>query len=198
MTDLSSQTAQAQNTLVESGTSTLANVFGISTGPEALTVSWFVFENSLNDVYTYQYNVNNPSGDVVLNGPNSPTSTPEIVDSFSLTFDATVAGAIVSATAPVGGSFQNNGANGIAWTFPDVSPGTSSPLLAFQSALGPGPGNASAADAVPPSPWSTVPNGASVPVPRAVPEPEATSLIAMAGLFLLPLRSRLGRFFRQS
>jgi hypothetical protein len=71
------QTGRAQGLLNESGTSALADVFGTSTGPEALTVSWSVVENA-SDVYTYTYSLNNPAGDVLLNDNDTPTSTPEV------------------------------------------------------------------------------------------------------------------------
>jgi len=190
-----SQTAQAQSILVESGTSILANVFGTTTGSEALTVSWFVVENTTSDIYTYAYNVNNPAGDVVLNNNDTPTATPETVVNFALSFNTTLPGAFIPpGTVPVGGSLQNNGANGLAWAFDPVLPGTSSPLLAFQSTLAPANGNASATGGIPPGPWSTVPFGQSVPLPRPTPEPTTTALFALSLLFLLPFRSTLRRF----
>ena len=192
--------AQAQTTLVSYGTSTLADVFLTSSGSEALSVSWFVVENSSasGNVYTYSYNVNNPSGDDVLNNNGTPTTTPETFDTFSLTFNASIPGAIISATAPLNGSWANNGANGVMWTFPDVSPGSSSPLLAFQSALPPVLGNAGAGGgAIPPAPWSSVPAGTpvAVPAPKAVPEPGTMALMVVAALALVPFRSSIARLF---
>jgi hypothetical protein len=189
-------TIQAQSVLIESGSSVLADTLGTATGPEAVTVSWFVLENTATDIFTYGYNVNNPTGDVQLPGAPDP-GQPETVGSLTLSFDTTVQGALVSATAPVGGTFQNNDANGLSWTFPSVNPGNVSALLAFQSTLAPVLGNASAGDgAIPPAPWSSVPNGQPVPVPgllHATPEPETTTLLALTLLFL-PFRSTQRRF----
>jgi len=185
------QTAQAQGLLNESGASILADVNGTATGPEALTVSWSVVENAPSD-YTYTYTVNNPSGDVLLPGSYAP-GTSEIVDSFSLDFNAALPDAVVS--GPIGGnSAFNFGAYGLYWVLsPDVvRAGTSSGLLSFQSELPPSPGNASASDDSPPSPWAS-PNGSPVPVPGtgnfSVPEPATTTLLALTALLLLPFGS---------
>src|SRR5271166_2920252 len=96
-----SQTAQA--TLVAEGTSILAGNDGnggISTGSEALTVSWSVTE-SPSDIYTYSYNVNNPLGDIVVTTPTTIAEgiagNNEVVDNFSVDFDPSLAGAIVGA-----------------------------------------------------------------------------------------------------
>lgn len=190
-------TVQAQSVLVEYGSAYLANSLGQTSGPEVVTVSYFVVENLATDLYTYDYTVNNPTGDFVLNGNGSPTSTPEDIDYFSLTFDASLPGAVVNATVPVvngaAGYFQNNGANGLAWLFQGVTPGNSV-LIGFQSYLAPGPGNASASDSNPPSPWSSSPNGQQVAVPRAAPEPATTTLFALT-LLLLSFRSTLRRRF---
>jgi hypothetical protein len=192
---LLNQTAQAQSVLIESGTSILANVFGTTTSPEALTVSWFVVENTATAVYTYAYNVNNPSGDVMLSNTDQPTATPETVDGFSLSFNTTLPGAFIApGTAPIGGTLQNNGANGLAWAFVPVAPGSSSPLLTYQSNLSPANGNASADGGVPPAPWSTVPFGQPVPMPRPTPEPTTTALFALA-LVILPFGSSLRQLF---
>jgi hypothetical protein len=210
LSGLFSHTAQAQSTLIEQGTSSLGDVFLVNTGSEALTVSWFVVENTSSDLYTYAFNVNNPSGDVQLNNDNTPyispitkTTVPETFNSFSLTFDTTIPGAFVSGTQPVGGSLVNNGSTGLTWNFPAVSPGSSTALLAFQSDLAPGlgsaAGNASAGGgATPPSPWSSIPAGQPVPVPRAAPEPEITGLLALTALVLLPFSSTWRRLLRQS
>jgi hypothetical protein len=186
-------TVRAQSILIESGSSILANSLGQTSGPEVITVSWFVLQNTVSDVYTYGYNINNPAGDVVLNGPNA--GQPETVDEFVLGFDATVPGAFLSASQPVGGIFfANEGVDGLLWVIPSVNPGTSSALIAFQSDLGPGMGNASASDSNAPSPWSSSPNGQPVPVPHAAPEPAVTALLGL-GLLLLPFRSTLRRRF---
>ena len=68
---------QAQSTLIESGNSVLADVFGVNTGPEALNVFWFVIENNNAGMYTYAYNLYNPVGDVALPGSGLPANTPE-------------------------------------------------------------------------------------------------------------------------
>ncbi len=197
-------TAQAQSVLIEYGSAYLANTLGQTSGPEVITVSYFVVENLNTSLYTYDYTVNNPVGDILLNNdgspklsnPNNPNSTtPETMDYFSLSFDATIPGSVVNPTVPVvngnNGYFQNNGANGLAWLFPAVSPGNSV-LIGFQSYLAPGPGNASASDSNPPSPWASNPYGQQVPVPRAAPEPMTMALFGLAFL-LLPFRSNLRR-----
>ena len=155
--------------LVESSAGTpaiLADVLGTASGPEALTVSWSVTENA-SDVYTYTYVVNNPSGDVLLNNDGSLSSTPEIVDAFSVSFDTTASGAYTTGSQSGGTSQQNNGGSGLFWSFAEVSPGSSSPPLSFTSANPPVLGNASASDGNPPSPWSSYPNGQQVAVPAS-------------------------------
>jgi hypothetical protein len=192
------QSAQAQGTFYESGTSVLADDVDTATGPEALTVSWFVAGNTDN-LYTYGFNVNNPTGDVEL--PGAPDQgAPEMVGSFSLSFDATVPGAFVSGNAPAGGTFANEGTGGLTWTFPAVSPGAVSGLLVFQSDLPPSlTGQASAGGgAIPPSPWSTFPAGTPVPVPRGVPEPVTTDLLALTALMMLPFSSTWRGLLRKS
>ncbi len=174
--------ARAQGLLNESGTAILANAFGTATGPEALTVDWSVVE-SASDVYTYSYTIENPAGDVVLKSDGSPTSTPEIVDDFSVSFDATVAGAYVPSSQTGGTYQQNNGVIGLFWAFDAVNPGGSSPTLSFESDLPPALGNANASGEPPPSPWASVPSGQQVPVPSVVPEPP--TFILMAGTLLL-------------
>jgi len=183
-------TTRAQDVLIESGSSILANSLGQTTGSEVVTVSWFVLENTVSDVYTYGYNINNPAGDVVLTGPTA--GQPETVNEFQLTFDATVPGAVISASEPVGGFYQDNGTGGLLWLFPTggVTPGTTSALISYSSDLGPGMGNASASGANSPGPWASNPSGQPVPValPRAVPEPATLTLLAVA--LLLPFRRR--------
>jgi len=189
---------QAQSTMIESGSSILAPqlapVGGYSLNPqEYVNVSWFVAENTVSDIYTYVYTVNNPAGDVELNPNGTLTTTPETFSVFTLGFDTTVPGAVVTATTPVGGFFQNNGTSGLLWGFPSVAPGTSA-LIAFNSALPPVMGNASASGAFPPSPWASTPNGQLVPVPgiHAVPEPATMTVFGLT-LLLLPLRFSLRR-----
>jgi hypothetical protein len=190
MSGIFSQTIQAQNVLLnETGTSTLADTFGINTGPEALTISWAVVENN-SGIYTYSYVVNNPLGDVILNNSGQPTSTPEIVDAFSVVFDTTVAGAYVPGTQTGGVGNQNNGTSGLFWSFTAVNPNTSSPILSFESELPPTMGNANAQDANPPSPWSSIPDGQQVPVPTEVPDPPTTALLTGTLLFLSIMRKK--------
>jgi len=188
------QSAQGQGALAllnESGTSILADAFGTATGPEALTVSWSVVE-SVSLVYTYSYVVNNPLGDVLLNNNGSPTSNPEIVDAFGVGFNTTVPGAYIMNSQTGGTSDQNNGTGGLFWSFTAIQPNTSSPILSFQSDLPPTQGFADAQDANPPSPWSSFPDGQTVPIP-AVPEPATTALLAltMTSLLLLPFRHNI-------
>jgi hypothetical protein len=180
---------QAQSTLVESGTSYLTDIFNSpTTSPETLSVSWFVVENNSTSVFTYGYNLFNPTGDVALNNNGTPTSIPEVVNSFTVSFPVPTS-AFFQATPPAGGSVINNGANGITFVFPDVSPGNYSPLLAFQTTVGPVNGNASAGGgAVPPGPWSNVPDNSPVPVPRVIPEPGTTALLGL-GLMAFPFRA---------
>jgi hypothetical protein len=187
------QTAQARHMrLNESGTSTLADAFGTATGPEALIVSWSVVENACG-IYTYTYTVNNPSGDVILNNNGQPTSTPEIVDNYSVCFDTMLPGAYLPGSQSGGGYQQNNGID-LKWYFSAVEPGDNSGSLSFESYLPPMPGNADAEDANPPSPWASIPDGQQVPVPDApatVPEPTTTALLALTALFLPRSRSTL-------
>jgi len=87
---------------------------------------------------------------------------------------------------------ENNGADGLFWSFAAVNASSSSPVLSFQSGLPPAQGNANAQDANPPSPWSSVPDGQQVlvPDPAVIPEPETTMLLAGV-LLLLPFRSTM-------
>ncbi|MGD0812309.1 MAG: hypothetical protein ABSA83_01785 [Verrucomicrobiota bacterium] len=181
LTVLLCRTAQA-NLLNESGTSILADVNGTTTGPEALTVSWSVVENP-SDVYTYTYTVNNPAGDVMLPGSPNPGS-PEIVDTFDVTFNASVPGAVLS--GPTGGLIaENQGTSGLSWFMSPVVAGTNGGPLSFQSDDAPILGNASATDDDPPSPWTSVNGGQQIPVPMTS-IPDAMSTAApLAGVVLL-------------
>ena len=187
------QTAQA--TVMDiSGASILADVDGTTTAPEALTISWSVTgvadgASITGDLYTYTYIVENPAGDVLLPGSYDP-GVSEIVDSFYLTFDASVSGAVVS--GPTGGDGAYDfGAYGLYWVLnPDVVvAGSSSGPLWFTSDLPPSPGNASASDDNPPSPWSSYPNGQPVPVPGTgnfvVPD-SMNTMALLGGVLLLP------------
>ena len=134
--------------------------------PEALTVDWSVAEDG-SGIYTYSYTIQNPAGDVILNDAGEPTSTPEVVDAFSIGFDTTLPGAYVPVSQAGGSTEQNNGVDGLFWSFATVNPGADSPALSFQSYLAPGLGNANAQDGNPPSPWSTIPGGQQLPVPHS-------------------------------
>jgi hypothetical protein len=190
LSSLLSQTAQA--TLVESGTAQLADVLGVDTGPESLTVSYQV--NFSAGIYTYAYTIANPVGDVIL-PPNASAGGPEVVDAFGVAFDTTIAGAYVPGSETGGTSQQNNGASGLFWSFTGVNPGSSSPTLSFESDLPPVLGNANATDANPPSPWSSSPFGQQVPIPQTGTAPDATSTMALlAGvMMLLPFRPSMRR-----
>jgi hypothetical protein len=177
------QTARAA--IIESGSSTLADVFGTASGPEALTVSWSVDLTA--GIYTYDYTVNNPSGNVKLNNNGTPTTTPEVVDAFSVVFNTTAPGAFVPGSQLGGTSQQNNMASGLFWSFVGTTPGNSSPLLSFESLQPPTLGNANAQDANPPSPWASSPYGQQVPIPAPVPEP--TTMLFGALLVLPVLRT---------
>jgi hypothetical protein len=136
------------------------------------------------DVYTYTYTINNPAGDVMLPGSPNPGS-PEIVDSFGVTFDASAPGAAVS--GPTGSLFEENvGTGGLFWfIYPVIEPGTSSGPLSFQSDDAPTFGNASATDDNPPSPWTSINGGQEVPVPMtSVPDAMSTAG-PLAGVALL-------------
>jgi hypothetical protein len=185
LSGLPGQTAPA--TQVMSGTATLADAFGTAEAnptDEDLTVSYLVTLAS--GVYTYSYTVNNPSGDVLLNGDGSPTTIPEVVDAFSVAFDTTVPGAYLASSQAGGGSGdQNNGVNGLFWSLAAVEPGSDSGPLSFESDLAPTWGNANASDANLPSPWASIPYGQEVPVPN-IPESTATITLLAGVLLLLP------------
>ena len=149
-------TAQAQTPVVPSGTAILADTYGTEYGPEALTVNYSVTENA-SDIYTYNYTVNNPGGDVQLNNPPAP----EIFDAFSVVFDTTVSGAYADYVTGGSGHLVN-GASGLEWLFnPAVEPGDNSGTLSFDSDLPPTMGNANAyANELgnsPPAPWASSP-----------------------------------------
>jgi hypothetical protein len=178
------QTSQAAN--VESGTAILADNYGTNTGSEALTVDYLVTESA--GVYTYNYTINNPSGDYILDSNHNPTSTPEYVDAFVVAFNTATPGAIFD---PLGGSFSYDVSGGAwEWAFysPTINAGTSQ-TVSFESDFGPTPGNASASDNVPPSPWNSSPDGSPVPVPS----PDSTNTMALlaGSLLLLPISSML-------
>jgi hypothetical protein len=176
------QTAPAQLVIDPLTTVVLADAFGTATGPEAVTITTEVTETA--GVYTYSYIVNNPSGDVLLNANGSPTSTPESVDAFSVSFNTTAPGAFVPGSQTGGVYDSNNLVGGLFWAFDAINAGNSGPTLSFVSDEPPTLGNANAQDANPPSPWSSAPNGQQVPVPSDVPEPATMTLLALTALVL--------------
>jgi hypothetical protein len=185
------QSTQAQGiiTLGQSYTQALATDTGSGTdvGPEAVTVTTKVTESA--GVYTYTYVVNNPTGDVIQGGQNN--GQPETVGSFTVGFNTTLTGAYVSGSYSGGTlpAFIGVTSSAIDWSFAAVSPGSSSPILSFQSDEAPTWGNASASDSGnQPSPWASAPNGNPVLIPSPVPEPTTMSLFAGC-LLLMPFRS---------
>jgi hypothetical protein len=188
LSGLVGQTSQA--TMIESGTAILADVNGASSGSETLTVNYFVSESS--GIYTYAYVLNNPLGDVLLNPDGSLTSTPEVVDAFSIAFNASSAGAYVVGTQLGGAIDQDNGGGGLFWSFAAINPGTSSPALSFESDLAPILGNANALDANPPSPWSSIPFGQQLALPNVSDSTNTLALLAGIVLFL-PLLSTMSQ-----
>jgi hypothetical protein len=181
------QTAQA--TLITSGISVLADTYGANTGPEAVTVNYSVNLNA--GVYTYAYVVNNPAGDIQLPGSPHPGS-PEIVDTFSVAFNTGLTGAYIPFSAS-GGLFSVVGGTGISWILIPVIPaGSSSGMLSFESLLPPVPGDATAQDSNPPSPWASFPDGQEVPVPGpTVPDSMNTMAMLASMLLFLPFASIL-------
>jgi hypothetical protein len=195
---LLSPTVQAQSTVISSATSTLAPSVipsgGYGANPEEyLVISWSVTE-SIANIFTYSYTVENPAGDVLLNPDGTLTPTPNSVNNFEVTFNTTAPGAYLPGSI-MGGAFDQASGVGLTWDFNAVTAGSSSALLTFQSTLGPNSGDAGADGGSPPAPWSSTSlNGQQVPVPGVVmhtaPEPATTTLLALA-LLLLPFRSTL-------
>jgi hypothetical protein len=186
------QTARAQTT-IESGTAYLIDVEGDSPSSPAgmnedLSVVYSVTE--LGSVYTYNYTIQNPSGDVLLNGINA--GQPETINNFTISFDAQ-SGTTVLSTAPNGYSPLVLPGAGVTWSFSSISPGGSTEEMSFTSPLGPGSGYGDVQDANEPSPWGGVGVGQPLPVPDAVPEPATTTLLALTTVSLLLFRSMLRR-----
>jgi hypothetical protein len=180
------QTARAQTTTNAMGTAYLSDTLGSGpTSPETLTVSYLVTETA--NVYTYNYTINNPVGDVLLN-MGLPTSTPETVAQFSVAFDTTVPNAYLSGSETGGTLAFQEAATTLAWTFIPVNPGSST-TVTFQSDWAPTLGNANASDGSAPSPWASNPFGQQVPVP--VPEPPTAMTLLAGFLLLLPFRSAI-------
>jgi hypothetical protein len=196
------QTARATPLLNESGTALLAPVVappgGFASNPqEYLPVAWTVVENA-SLVYTYSYTVQNPANDVILTGSGGLSTTPEIVDQFTVDFNTTAPGTFIPGSQ-MGGSTLLPTAIDLGWTFsPAIQAGASGPTVSFESDNPPTLGNASADDAVPPAPWSSVsPSGTQLPVPVTTPEPSTTALLAVAigllALFRFPKRLAFSR-----
>jgi hypothetical protein len=185
---LLSQTAQAQGLLNESGTSTLVDVFGTATGTGPITVSWSVVENA-SDIYTYSYTVNNTSGGAFPNYDDTLILKPEAVDAFSIDINTTLPGAYVPFSQTGGTIDQNNGANGLLWSFAAVPAVGGSPALSYESDLPPVLGDAVAQGSDPSFRWSAVHYNQQVPVPDtaiAVPEPTATALFGLTDELAAP------------
>jgi len=177
-----------------SGTSILADALGANTGPEALVINWSVSE-SLSDVYTYTYIVNNPAGDQLLGGPN--VGSPEIVDDFAVDFNTTEPGALLPGTitgGTVGYPLAGAAVNWILFS-PTVAAGTNSGPLSFESLDAPTMGIASAQDANPPSPWDSFPAGQPVPVP-SVPDCGNTFALLGGAMTVLPFIGMRKKAFR--
>jgi hypothetical protein len=180
------QTAQAQSVIIPWTTVPLADVVGVATGPDALAVAYEVTENPFDGVYTYSYTVDNPSGD------------PAIVEAFSIGFNTSPAGAVLTGSVMGGAAWANTG-TGLLWV-DIITPGNNSGTLyggvslSFESYDVPTYGNADATGSDnPPSPWASDPYGSQVPVPNTVvvPEPTTTALLALTALLLLPFRSTI-------
>jgi hypothetical protein len=178
------------------GTSTLTTKSSTSSD-EQLTIDWTVVE-SATDIYTYNYVVKNPAKDVLL--PPSPPGISETVDSLYVDFDVNSTSVLTGPTGGigVGGSFFDIA---LQWSFldPSIGAGGTSGNLTFTSMLAPSPGEASASDANPPSPWDTAnPGGSPVPVPGTgnfgVPDSASTMTLLGGVMMLLPFGRRfLGR-----
>jgi hypothetical protein len=154
----------AQATLITSGTSTLVSG---NTAGNNITVSYSV--NLAGAIYTYAYILNNPSTD---------TTSP---DSFNVSFNTTPVGAVL------GGNYTTLSPGGVSWVFTPVAPGLSSATFSFTSAYSYILGNANASDNIPPSPWSTIGQGATqLPVPH-IPDGGATVMLLGAALSAMGL-----------
>jgi hypothetical protein len=181
LSSLTGQTAKADLIqTVLTGSAVMADSQGTSTGAEALTVNYSVTKDVNTSVYTYNYTVFNPPGDIVL--PSGPT---EEFDVFSVGFSTTLPGALVGGSLN-GGVYNSSTAGGVTWyMYPAIYAGSNSGVLSFASDLPPVPGTATAQDSNPPSPWSTYPFGSPVPVP-GVPD-SANTMALLGGVMLLLL-----------
>jgi len=173
-----------QSANAESGTSILATQ--ATTDPsEQLTIDWSVVENS--GVYTYTYDVYNPSGDVLW-----PATDPAVPESFE-DFYIGVNYSLVTSISDGGTDF---GSHSIKWFLdPSIAPGSSTGDLVITSDYGPVMSSAKANDQNEPSPWNTTyAGGTPIPVPGAVPDTANTMILLGSTLVLLPL----ARLFRKS
>jgi hypothetical protein len=171
VTGMIGSTAQAQTIL--NGPATLSIFNGAVA--DRLTVAYTVTDNS--GLYTYDYNVSNPS-----------TDSSGTVASFEVGFNAGASTVVPgSITGGLSGSLIPG--SGIEWVAV-VTPGNNSGLLAFESYDPPTFANANA-NGTTPGPWaSSNPEGQPVPVPSVLtvtPEPTTTSLLAL-GLLFVPFR----------
>jgi hypothetical protein len=177
------QTAHASIVLGTTYTSILADAEGSTSVPQALTVNWEVTKSGA--IYTYSYKLNDPVGE-----KNATTGKEEFVDNFAVSFDTTVAGAVI-AGSQTGGVFYPSSAGDLTWDITGIGPGSSA-TMTFQSYLPPTYGDADANDANLPSPWASAPYGQQV----AVPVPEPTTMIAGA-MLLLPFGASTLRSLRK-
>jgi hypothetical protein len=182
----------AQATVIETNTAVLADSLGAASGSEALTLDYDV--DLTGGIYTYNFIVNNPIGDVLL----PPNSGSEVVDEFTLNFNAAAPGAVLPGSmSGLGTTMADNGEFGLIWYFvPSLTAGSSSATLSFESDDAPTLGDASASDANAPSPWSSVPGGQFVALPSTV--PDTTSTITLFGGAMLLLRWGMKRTTRFS
>ena len=192
------QMVRAQNIVVESDLTpsilapTPAPPGGYAVNPqEYLSVAWEVTENLSDSVYTYYYDVSNPSGDVLYNSDGSLGTTLEDVAYFSVDFPTT--GNYVPGTIHGGGAVQFT-ANTIEWLV-NIPAGGTSGVLQFDSDIPPTLGNATSSDSGCPcsvdfgqSRWHTR--------SRSSPRAAMTTLLALTALLLLPFRSNIFRFMR--
>jgi hypothetical protein len=135
-------------TLIQAGTATLSTGYVVTGGSDyhystaALTATYAVVTNT-SGVFIYEYILNNPTDDFLLNqntgGPSTTVATPQ---SFSVNFNTQPLGAYLSGSAPgnlvasANMTVIDNGTDaGVSFTA--VNPGSSSPTLWFQSSFGP-------------------------------------------------------------
>lgn len=188
-----------------SGQTILAANDGINVGPEALRVNWVVTEVAPGS-YLYDYTAYN-DGAMLL----PPNSGPEEFDLLNVGFDTTPGnGNYLASSGGLNGGVPL-GPFGVTWDLLAVYGGQNSGDLQVISANPPTDGFGTASDSVPPSPWSSLPDGGYFPVPGvpgsapfSIPDggyynpngqksavPDSTSTMALLGgmMMLLPFRS---------